>query len=314
MSILKLLEEKGVKLTYKGKNVGQGWVGIRCPFCGDRSDHLGLNIEKDTFNCWICGGHRQDDVVSKLLRIERKEARKLLNKYSKGPRSSVPVEQVLNKPIINKRLLFPSPIYDLDDDMMPGIQTHRNYLLGRGFDWRSLSKEYSLRATGPISMLDKVDYRFRIIIPIFHNNNLVSFQGRDATGRAKRKYMACPMECEIVHHKDILYMTKDMTVEHRHPLGICVEGILDVWRLGPPAFAVFGIEYTKEQVNEMTRIFDEVIVMFDSDERARRQAERLSSELNTANHMKSSVYRLEHGDPADMTQKEANELIKRLTG
>jgi DNA primase len=92
---------------------------------------------------------------------------------------------------------------------------------------------------------------------------------------------------------------------------ICVEGITDVWRLGPAAaFAVFGITYTPYQVRAISKLFDEVIILFDPESQAQKQAKKLEYDLLGKNVKAWRVTR--DTDPGDMTQADANHLVKQL--
>ena len=176
----------------------------------------------------------------------------------------------------------------------------------RGFDPDYLEKKYSLLGTGPISSLDKINYKFRIVAPIFWGDKQVSFQGRDITDRHKLKYITCPKDRELVFHKDILYMPWLLL----HDLGICVEGITDVWRLGTPAFATFGIEYTRIQVRLISRLYKRVAVVFDDEAQAVIQANKLVGELKFRG---VDAWRVSiDGDPGGMSQTDADYLIKTI--
>lgn len=183
---------------------------------------------------------------------------------------------------------------------------HRKYLAKRGFDPDKLIHEWNLLSTGIVSSLDESDYGNRILIPIYWNGERVSFQCRSVSGK-EPKYKACPKDRELVHHKHILYGKQAEWKE----TGICVEGVTDVWRFGPKAFAVFGIEFKMEQVRQMVKNFKKVVVCFDDDPQAVRQANKLVGLLHEA-----GVSARRHpiiGDPGGMDQTEADYLVKSIT-
>ena len=81
------------------------------------------------------------------------------------------------------------------------LPQHIRYLEGRGFDAQYLINKYDLRGTlytGDI-------YAYRVITPIYYNNRIVSYQGRDFTGKQNIRYATCKPENEIIHHKKILF-------------------------------------------------------------------------------------------------------------
>jgi hypothetical protein len=111
----------------------------------------------------------------------------------------------------------------------------------------------------------------------------------------------------LVHHKHILYGQQ----ENWGDVGICVEGITDVWRLGPSAFATFGIEFTANQVFHMASAFEWVVILFDEEVQAQAQAEKLAASLRFR-AVRVKIHKIV-GDPGDLDQEEANHLVKELT-
>jgi hypothetical protein len=55
LNLIEYLDDKNISYSTSGKNVSSGWIGISCPFCGDSSNHLGINLESKVFSCWKCG-------------------------------------------------------------------------------------------------------------------------------------------------------------------------------------------------------------------------------------------------------------------
>jgi len=53
--VLQLLAEARIPIRDHGDNVGQGFVNICCPFCGEPRFHLGINLEEHWFKCLMCG-------------------------------------------------------------------------------------------------------------------------------------------------------------------------------------------------------------------------------------------------------------------
>lgn len=54
-SVVDMLNRAHIEVRERGANVGRGFVGIDCIFCGESRKHLGVNIDEAFFNCWICG-------------------------------------------------------------------------------------------------------------------------------------------------------------------------------------------------------------------------------------------------------------------
>ena len=298
MRILELYADFHVDHATEGeKHCRPGWVNVPCPFCtGNPGYHLGFNMETNHFHCWRCGGKFPDKVISKLLNIPPKEARELIKKYGGSSRRS-------RKEAKAKINLTP---YKYPTGEIKLKSNHKKYLLGRGFDPELLEAVWGVSGTGPVAYLDGINYSHRILAPIFWEGREVSFQTRHMKSTPEFKYMACPMAREIIHHQRILY-GKPLEWGRR---GVCVEGITDVWRMGVRSFAVFGIDYTPYQVRRIKQYFDDVIILFDPDPQARKQAEKLRDELE---YFKVKVHIEDiQQDPGSMSQEDADHLMKQL--
>jgi hypothetical protein len=298
MNIIKLYEDFNIDHVTDGhKHARPGWVNCECPFCaGNPGYHLGFNIDNGrVFVCYRCGNHSIPDTVSKLLNLPKKEAFKIIRQYEG--------HSIVKRPIIklgNKRFKTPT-------NLMPLQPNHRLYLERRGFDPDYLAKVWGVQGLGPVSTLNKMVLNNRLFIPINWNGKLVSYQTRALSLNPKKedvKYIACPKEREIIHHKHILYGNQKMWGK----TGICVEGVTDVWKLGDFAFATLGIKFKMEQVQEIKKQFNRVVIIFDDEPQAQKQAEELSAYLEQFNI--STIVEKIKGDPGSLKQDDANHLVK----
>lgn len=312
MNIVQLFEDYRIDFATEGnKHTRAGWVNTHCPFCsGSHNYHLGFNTDGNYFNCYRCGPHFVDDTIASLLHVTKNEAKKIISYYGGKTYTKKPVE----KTKVNlKSFKFPSNSNELQN-------IHKKYLESRCFDPEKLIKTWGLLGTGPISKLSTgtgknrkiLDYRFRVIIPFEWDGKIVSFDSRDVTGQHIAKYMACPLDREIISHKEIIYGKQSAWGS----TGICVEGPFDVMRFGVNAFATSGIEYTPKQIRLIAKTFKRVPVCYDgrsdtSEERqATIQAKKLIADLRFRG-CDSFLVPIE-GDPGDMDQKEADYLVKQL--
>lgn len=296
INIEKLYRDYHIRYWTSGKNVAQGWINTQCPFCDDHSNHLGFS-PTGVYVCWRCGPHPTRKALAKILRMQEEEIGRIVYQYGGTTRRrEVPEEAVR---IGDRKFKFPNMTE-------PMSRRHRIYLINRKFDPERLEAEWGLLGTGPVSYLDNIDFRHRIIAPIYWDNQIVSFQGRDFTEKSDLRYITCPKNRELVNHKRILYGKQ----EKWERSGICVEGITDVWRFGPRAFATFGIEYTPAQVHQIRKNFRRVFVIFDDEPQAVEQAEKLAVELrfHGINAQRIPIV----GDPGGMDQSDADHLIKEL--
>lgn len=297
MNITQLYRDYSVYIAVPGdKHFRDGWVNTPCPFCsGNIGNHLGFNLDGNYFFCWRCGGKNTAQAISELTGITLTNAKELIKKYGGEDTDYIPKQ----KKVSLSPFAFPSMIGPLE-------HRHRKYLIKRGFKPEDLEEEWELKGSGPISKLDDSKYNHRIIAPIYWNGEIVSFQGRDITDKNPPKYKACPKARELIEHQTILY---------KHPYyksktGIAVEGIADVWRIGRPAFATFGIEYTQQQVFAILENYDNVLIWFDPERQAQVKAKQLKSDL-IAGGVNVSLYKSEK-DPGDTSQQEINNILSKL--
>jgi hypothetical protein len=304
MNIIKLYDDFHLDYkTFGHKHCRPGYVNVECPLCTGAHEgyHLSYHLTKNFFMCWRCGRHSVKKVIAALLQIPESQVYYLLQSYG-----GIPVAEVVEKPTTN------TLDFILPSHLEPLSKKHKLYLENRNFDPEYLERYWKLQGTGPVSTLKHtdeitIDYRFRIFIPFFWDKQMVSFDTRDITGKAQNKYMACPIERELMQHKRIIYGRQDKWKE----TGIAVEGPTDVWRFGANSFATSGIKFTTAQLRTIAKTFTRVPVCYDGGEdQARQQADKLVSELRFRGVDSFRVDII--GDPGDMDQNEANYLVKQL--
>jgi hypothetical protein len=298
MKILELYRDYNIPHQTSGhKHCRDGWVNTVCPFCtGNAGLHLGASLNGEVFTCWRCGWKPPDKAIAGLVGISKSKAQSVIKEY--GGKSRAVENQVKQAPRLKAHKL-PSDVGGME-------VRHKKYLASRGFNPNKLERKWKLKATGPISRLDGIDYSHRILAPIYWEGGRVSFQTRDITSMHDAKYMGCPEKRELTPHKDILYGKQSLWGER----GICVEGITDVWRLGTSSFATFGIKYTQNQVRAMATNFKHVTILFDDDPQAVKQANKLQSALSIRG-VQSKV-EIISGDPGGLTSKQAKNLVQKI--
>jgi hypothetical protein len=292
--ILKFCEEHRVSYADPShKHWRVGWVNIECPFCsGNPGYHLGFSKEGNGFNCFRCGSHSTFEVLETLLNVSKEEVGRVWRGYIGRPvRALDRTRRALKR---GKKVKLPLSTGPLSD-------RHRNYLKARGFNAETLEEEWGLLGTGPIG-----PYKFRIIAPIYHRGELVSYQGRDITDKSDLKYKACPQEEEVMDHNHTLYGI-DNAIE---PWIVVVEGITEVWRLGPGAVDSFGIKFKDAQVN-LLRQYNTRVILFDKDEQAFEQAEKLANMLSVYEGCTYIDY-ISDGDPGQINDSEAYDFMEKI--
>lgn len=298
MDILQLYQDFSVDHKTEGhKHTRPGWVNVECPWCtGNPGYHLGYNLQGNFYFCWRCGYHKITPTISKLIHVPEKEAYHLIKGYG----------LLIPKSSKEHNVKIRAKAHRLPSGVMPLQRQHVRYLQERNFDSDYIVSLWHIMATGPVSMLDHIDYKHRIIIPYIWNGEQVSFDARDITDKSNSKYMACPKDRELIPHKDILYGDQSKWSD----TGICVEGPTDVWRLGVHSFATSGIKYTNQQVRQMAKAFKRIAVVFDDDPQAIVQSKLLVAQLK---YRGVDAFRIDiEGDPGSMKQEDANYFVKQL--
>ncbi len=299
MDIQRLLHDYNIPFVTEGhKHATPGWINIHCPFCaGEQTYHLGIHENGNGAHCWRCGGHAVPRVLGRILNLPEAKIRAILQKYKINLR-----RKIITEPKVS---IFPLRLPKPNSHL---TKPYKRYLSNRGFDPEYLEREWGLLQTGPVSFLDGISYNHRVIIPIHWDGEMVSFQARDITDKNERKYMACPQRREKVHHKNILYGKQDCLARSNGI--IIVEGVTDVWRLGPAATATFGIKFKMEQVLRLSKLHNRFFIIFDEEPQAQAQARVLATKLKALG--KTAQIENIKGDPGGMKQADANYLVKEV--
>lgn len=290
------LTSKDISYKEKGKNVTKGWININCilPGCSDDSNHLGINLKTLIYKCWICGqkGHAIR-LVQIIENCSEGIAKQIIKRFPSADQEDFWQEE----PIVskNKNLILPSEI----EKEWP--QIHLDYLSSRGFDPLTLIAKFLLR---PVYTLGK--YRFRIIIPIYMNNQLVSFTAMDVLRQDERpKYMDCPISEAIIPVKQCLY-----NIDSVKDKAIIYEGPTGVWRFGDGSICSFTADLTIEQINLLVKKkVKQIFILFDpnAQEKGERVAHQLSGIIPSVEQI-----RFKSGDPKDLSLEKINSLKKNL--
>jgi len=141
----------------------------------------------------------------------------------------------------------------------------------------------------------------RIIIPVYVNSQLVGWQGRAVYPTEKKYHTAAGSR--ISH---ALYGYDNLPADFDSV--ILVEGVLDVWRIGVPALALFGTNLSRHQLQLLfDRNIKNVVIFLDADaaEKALKLADKLSSSFENV-----VVASTPFGDPADFTRDDCLRFIK----
>jgi len=296
--IEKYLDSRNIEYWTEGKNIKQGWIGIQCLWCEDKSNHLGINLDSKSINCWICP--TKGTVIKIIMKVERcslksvlsivnefSNIRHYIDKESSKDEQMPQRETTVTLPLMSKKELFP---------------LHRKYLENRRLDPEFIFKKYNLSCTGPIGK-----YRHRLIIPFHYKKRLVTFSSRDVTGRAKIAYVHQPEKKSVLSTKETIY-----NVDNCKESILVVEGATDTWAIGDNCGATMGIKWTAIQLSILSQ-FKRVFILYDAEEEAQQSAERLCYDLSSeVDHVEQ--LQLDEGDPGSMSREDVKHLRREIFG
>lgn len=288
----------------EGKNVSVGWVNIQCPFCADASNHCGVNPDTEIFHCWKCGmkGHFVDllieltglsygackDMVSDSATTFKKSSLETIRSTLEGAtiESSLPT---------NAKVELPKTFEFVTEDTNFSLLS--DYLKRRNILRETLIEHHC-------GICRAGQYMNRLVIPVFYQGKLVSFQAADLTGFATLKYRSTPLSMGRIN--DYLYgydgIDKRMIV---------LEGVTDQWRTGPESVAAFTSKLTEAQKKLIKKKgLDELYFCFDCELIAYYKSREEAKEFE-AYIPKVEVLMLPHGkDPDEVGSEKIYQLIE----
>ena len=274
------------------RNVRDGWIGTDCPWCGTVGKyHLGLPRTGRWAACWVCGRHSLVEVLHALTQRSWEDCRLLAESVD----TSAQWAQLAPSHTRSQVELPPG----LEDELRP---FHRQYLQQRGFDPAQVVARWGVRGIGPAGPLS-----WRLWLPVEQAGQLVSWTTRSISPRDKLRYISARPEQERVPIKSTLY-GEDLA---RHAV-VVVEGPVDVWRIGPGAVAVYGINWSESQASRLERYLRRVIC-FDREPAAQAAAKRLARRLCAAPG-ETLVVTLDAADPGVADEVEVQQLRRLAFG
>lgn len=295
--VVEWLRDKRISYTQQGKNVsGRDVVGVQCPFCNDKSNHLGIFLTTKMLSCWKCGPHGPiTNYIREIEGCSYAQAERILQMYQDR---SLPVLRQDIRQRANDLTYPPEAVDEIPD-------LHRAYLAHRRFDPEFLRAKYKLKFCNELGQ-----YKFRVIVPVIVDGVMVNFSAmdvvRDDSNKGRSKYVHCKNELAITPMKRCLYNIDSV---RRHAL--VVEGVTDVWRVGDGAVAVMGIQFTADQLHLLAKKeLLKVTILFDPEPQAQRRAELFATNLATVVKNVSILQSDSGVDPADMADEEISQIRK----
>jgi len=298
--IISIFQQFEIRYWTSGKNVSKDSVNIQCPFCDDHSNHLGIFEDTGVFHCWRCDRCGPFELLlMKLTGLSDTECKKIIEAAGVHFREDTS-KQI--KDIFNGKEI--STTCSEEKTYLPKyfekITTETDFPLL--YDWmmrRSISICTLIKHQCGVCRVGK--YMNRLIVPIFFDSEIVSFQAVDLTGFSRTKYKSA-----LSRINNYLYNYDDVGQEM-----IVTEGILDAWRVNENAVASFGTSLTDRQRSLiLKRNLSRLVFAWDSDAYwgARREAKFFEAFVPTV-----EVVKLPDGeDPDSYGRKYGHESLLQL--
>jgi len=299
MNIINFLENANIEVIKRGKNVSAGWISITCPFCGDTSNHFGIQLSDLRCNCWKCGSHTIIDLITTIESCSFKRAKSIVKEI----RDSEPPVYLQRREQI--RGVYQYRKVHLPPVVSPLPKRYREYLQDRGFNPTHLERKYGL-----LACLNRTKYKFRIVIPIFFMNKLVSFTTRTIFNEIDPPYLHPT-------YKEVLYTPKQTVYNYdSFPTGtdlIVMEGPSDVWRWGNGAVSTNGINYSIDQIITLrSKPIRRLFLFFDNELTAQARARELILLIKPAAKHVEQIKPDHKNDPGEMTHSEIMYIKQHL--
>lgn len=264
---------------------------FRCPKCDadqNRSKKLYINVDKGVFNCFRCNyhgpiaklNHDYPELVSGL------EDSAILSQHLK-----IKQFNPFQLSELSKNILAPlGAVHQIVSGDM-----YYEYLQSRGWS------EYMIGIYGPLYS-EKPSYEPYVILPVYDNDEMLYFVGRDVTEEAPVKYKNSPVPKTDVIFDNLL----SESVLYPEDLFIC-EGIFDSAKL-PSSIALLGKSLNKCQENAMfSRLAGKKSVYICLDDDAKLDVSTLYNKL-TMWHPEISYYQLKYPISKDGKKQDLGDL------
>ena len=254
---LKYFDDNGIEYVTSASNLSQSWIAaLDCPWCNSiGKNHLGIPPDSSRSYCWACGGHGLENTIRKLT--PNKDVDDILDAYGDG----YAFVNRLNKPVTHAT--------KVEWDFPPLTKEARKYLAKRGFDPDYTEEHFGLRwggITGP--------WAYRILVPIYQEGVLVSYQGRTISKLESVRYKTLDKEASVIDPKNAL-MGIDRCTGHTV---VVTEGPFDHMKWGDGSVSVLGISTTETQARRLAQ-FRRVILLYDPEPVAQARAKKFGAKI-----------------------------------
>lgn len=240
------------------------WVNVDCPYCDAKGHYnLGFNVSGNYYHCWkSVHSYPIHKVLADVLSVSSSEVKAILSGYDGG--GSVISKSEKSRV---KWLELPTNTF---------TKAERRYLHARGFSPKHLHERYGVVGGG----IDG-DWKFRIIIPVYVNGQLVSWTARSILDKETLRELKIPRYRNLSNDESIMNIkelffnldnVKDDSV-------VLCEGAFDVMRFDGNAICSMGTELTEGQIRILSERFKKVFIIFDNEPEAQEKARKFGLRL-----------------------------------
>lgn len=264
MNFIKLFEDYHIPAVPDKKGP---WVNIDCPYCDEKGHYnMGINCAGDYYHCWKSPhSYPIKKVLSDVLNVPMNSLDEILSGYEGGKNLS---HRFLKKSKV-KKIELPT------DTFTPA---ERKYLKARGFSPKYLHEKYGLVGGGISGK-----WKFRIIIPIYYNGQLMSWTGRSILSKKKIKELGIPryknlsIEESVKNPKELFFNLDNCKGKEV----VLTEGSFDVLRFDGNAICSLGTELTEGQITLLSERFEKVFILFDNEPEAQEKARKFGMQISS---------------------------------
>jgi len=318
-----------IPLTKRGNN----YFGV-CPFHDDHNPSMSVSRDKQMFKCFTCEeGGNVFNFVSKYEHIPFNQAVALLaNKLGYNIEINANFEPKQNKDYeiynLSSKFYQNNLNSNLGKNAMEYLakrnitkETIKKFEIGLSISRLPLTqfllkKEYSLNKLIDLGLSNTMSndiFTDRIMIPLHDlNGNVVGYSGRIYQTNDDRKYINSK-ESDIFKKNNLLYNYHRAHQKLKKESAIIVmEGFFDVIRADTIGIdycvATMGTALTKQHINILKKITNNIILCFDGDEAGEKATIRAIPLLEEAG-ITPKIIRLEEKDPDDFIIKRGSEAF-----
>jgi len=297
-------------ITHSGE-----YYAVCCPFCNDTRFRCYINHRYGTDNSW---GRPQLNLAICFnggcpLSLKEAETYQKLEQMLVGHHlldlRKVQIKEGKPVDLTKIRTSWPGKVTRIDK--LPSSHEANLYLESRGFDPEKIGRFYNVHWCYES---DKYICRNRLIIPIYHDMQMVGWQARaafetDWKKSSLPKYYTAPGTPK----RNILY---NLGNAEQYEVGIIVEGVTDVWRVGPQAVCTLGASLTAGQQTLFRQRFKDYagVLVFDPDVKDKLALKVKEIETDLNEHLKSgfcSVQLPTGTDPGSLDRAMLREYITK---